>query len=868
MYLGGGMRTKNPAGRWLVVFACVAGAGIGLRAIDLAKTQDGVIAKAAKGDAPRVRLVALPAAGRPQPFPIDARLLREAVRDGELQVALPDGTTQRVAIERNYTDSTGHWNVIGRAPTRLGKLPMVLTFGAGAVFGTMPAPDGGTMQVTTAPGGLVRINAPASGIDGERIAPGLDAQVPPGETDGLGEPQSAAIATHTREIQATLADQQIPVQKFAASAAPAEATPVQIDMVALYTQEQIALRGDAAAVETEFANLVAVANQAHIDSGSRARFNITRILAEADSVPASVDDQRALDNIYHSSALDSQRRDWGGDLIVMLRPENDDGMCGRSYAASAPLRRTATYGANGQVVINGGDTCGPFVFAHETGHVLGAFDDRGASTSPTGVLAQPSYHYAYGLRSYFFSTIMASPGGATRLPFFSNPESTACNGMPCGIVDYVDDVRAFNAMAPVVAAYRSAFGTLVIGDVEAMEPDYADNVVYVPVRYTGYEWNYPSYAVEVSGGTATRDVDYTVDFSSGVRVTIKPDAQIEGDETILLRIVPQDGVTLAKGEATLTIVDDDPRPVVSGRVVFPDGIAPPTTPVTFTFNDFDAPGHTMTLGAAPPGFTFEVRPFHGKQLFPKMVLPAPFALPRMATLVNEVRGSRDYVLMPQRGVRLWGRVLADIGDPDGLVLPTLTQLEATHYEGNDIWSENLAYVVNKGNQFSIYVPVGSNTTFRATAVPDYPSYKPGFLGMYDAADDRFEVVTLTPSLVSLNAWPAARTPTDTRGAPVHFSAELGNDVTFRCTTIDGTAKAGVDYVPMTAVMTVPWRTSGGIQYCGNLQVMPNNRRASLWFEVEITEVSGAVLHTSRARVVIPGIPVRTGGPAPATAPGA
>jgi hypothetical protein len=98
----------------------------------------------------------------PQPFHLDAAMARTAVRDGELRIALPDGTTYPVRIERQFTDETGHWNVVGRAQTKIGAQAMVLTLGANAVFGTLPMPDGTLMQITSGPDGV--LVAPTGGI--------------------------------------------------------------------------------------------------------------------------------------------------------------------------------------------------------------------------------------------------------------------------------------------------------------------------------------------------------------------------------------------------------------------------------------------------------------------------------------------------------------------------------------------------------------------------------------------------------------------------------------------------------------------------------------------------------------------------------
>ncbi|NUS59671.1 MAG: hypothetical protein HOQ01_01860, partial [Lysobacter sp.] len=124
----------------------------------------------------------------PKPFAIDAAVARAAVRDGTLRIALPDGRVHAIAIERTYTDETGHWNIVGRAPTRLGAQAMVLTFGANAVFGRIPLPDGGALHVVTAPGDRIVV-APDGGIVPPRFA-----QVP-GQTDVVAPPRDR-LATH------------------------------------------------------------------------------------------------------------------------------------------------------------------------------------------------------------------------------------------------------------------------------------------------------------------------------------------------------------------------------------------------------------------------------------------------------------------------------------------------------------------------------------------------------------------------------------------------------------------------------------------------------------------------------------------------
>src|SRR5690606_41693062 len=96
------------------------------------------------------------------------------------------------------------------------------------------------------------------------------------------------------------------------------------------------------------------------------------------------------------------------------------------------------------------------------------------------------------------------------------------------------------------------------------------------------------FRVDVTGGTASAGLDFALDGSSEVElaagqrevlfpVTIIGDDDEEGDETVTLELVALDDTTIEDGDAVMTIVDDDPRTLVHGRAVFPEGTDPPET---------------------------------------------------------------------------------------------------------------------------------------------------------------------------------------------------------------------------------------------------------------------------------------------------
>jgi len=352
------------------------------------------------------------AAKAPQPIAIDAALARRALQTGELRVALPDGTSYPVRIERQYTDETGHWNVVGRVQTRLGPQPMVLTFGGNVVFGAWGIAVGDALP------------PPQPTLDKSSVV-----------VDG---PALVAVAA--------------PKTRAAAQAhAQSDTTPVRIDVLALYATQQVALRGGRRTVEAEIAHLFALTNQAHVDSGSRVRL---RAVGVKPVDAASNDDNLAtlaqLSSLPIAETTVADLRDAAhADLVTLLRPNAPgDATCSAAYVPG----QAGAGGDAGYSVSNADNGCGALVFAHVIGHNLGSVHDRGAEIGDHD--AQGAYAFSRGYRVRgSFATIMASPDGDTWVPYFSTPVATPC-GASCGVEGVADDVRSFNLMAPAIAAYR------------------------------------------------------------------------------------------------------------------------------------------------------------------------------------------------------------------------------------------------------------------------------------------------------------------------------------------------------------------------------------------------------------------------------
>jgi hypothetical protein len=422
--------------RWWAVAAAgaiVAAAGWGVR--DHANEATPVAPQVVVRDAiPTLRI----AAGGSPRIQLDAEVARHALHTGTLQVVLPDGTSYPVRIERQETHGGGHWSLVGRVSTAMGGQAMVLTFGPNAVFGQLPMPDGQAMQIETeGDGRITAVPAPALSPRRETTP---DYRVPP-------------QAPNSNYFTDTL--------RTAAAGRPIRLGPddglVRIDVLALYAPALVALRGGRVAAETQVAHLFAVANQAHVDSGTRVRFHIVGFAEVA--TPADATNSETLDLLtagtFGDTDFEAMRDDTAADLVAFVRPHAaGDTTCGASWLNGANGQgELALDPRHGYVVANVGP-CGDMVLAHELGHALGAAHDIAAQTDADGNITFGAFEFSFDLRTPRFATLMSDPGRRPWLNRFSSPDPVGCNGAPCGEAGKVDNARSVALMAPEIARFR------------------------------------------------------------------------------------------------------------------------------------------------------------------------------------------------------------------------------------------------------------------------------------------------------------------------------------------------------------------------------------------------------------------------------
>lgn len=369
---------------------------------------------------------------------LDAGMARRALRDGTLEVVLPDGSSYPVKIERQETHGGGHWSLVGRVSTVAGSQSMVLTFGPNAVFGQLPMPDGHAMQIETENDGMVTV-APARNL------------VPRGTTGHPATPDYRIPPSAHFDADYFKAAAEHPVRMD-------DRAPVRIDLLALYSPELVTLRGSRAAAETQIAHLVAVANQAHLDSGTRVRLHM--VGAREVAIPATLTNAEALDvltsGMYGDIDFEAMRDATAADLAAFIRPVPDakDDTCGASWLNGANQQGDANLDPMHGYVVADVAPCGAYVLAHELGHAMGAAHDLAAQTAEDGTVTYGAFAFSFDLRTPTFGTLMTDPGTGIWLGRFSGPDPRACDGAPCGVAGRIDNARGIDFIAPAISSFR------------------------------------------------------------------------------------------------------------------------------------------------------------------------------------------------------------------------------------------------------------------------------------------------------------------------------------------------------------------------------------------------------------------------------
>ncbi|MFZ5657617.1 MAG: FG-GAP-like repeat-containing protein [Pseudomonadota bacterium] len=396
---------------------------------------------------------------------------------GVLAFTTPAGELLRFRYERHVEHANGDWTWIGSIVGRKAE-EAIITFGAKAAFGTIAQPGKEPLRLTIRDGASWLVET-----DPREIAKLQNVGTRPTEPDFIVAP---SLAAQPRTTGGRAAGDAPPTA--GATAVPAGVTAANtIDVVLGYTPGFVSYYGGDSQALTRLNNMVDITNEAYVNSQVDARVRLVRTLlvnyTDANDNKTALQELTGYQNGSRTapaaafSELRAAREQHGADLVSLVRrfntPENDG--CGIAWLLGGGRAGSISAGSEyfGYSVVNDGRDagtdgktyiCRDETLAHELGHNLGSAHDRDAADGDDNVLQNSEYgvfEYSFGYKTTSsegnFYTIMAyGDSGQTRYRTFSNPRTTFCGGLACGVDNQADNARTLTQTIPIVSTFRAA----------------------------------------------------------------------------------------------------------------------------------------------------------------------------------------------------------------------------------------------------------------------------------------------------------------------------------------------------------------------------------------------------------------------------
>jgi Metallo-peptidase family M12B Reprolysin-like len=380
------------------------------------------------------------------PVEFNAAALANVPINGEVDVSLPGAGDFRVVHDNTLAGDLGATTFIGYLKDFGDDFRMIVTYSPSGAQGQILTPYGMYLIKTIGPQQWL------IDVDGSDLH-----HVVPVGNDGLGgQDQAPASAIAGEAVQAGVAAAAgattNAVSNSSAAAAVASNAKTRIDVLVAYTPGLESGYGGVDQVQARIQNLVALANQAYIDSGVDIVLRLVgAVKIDAPDYSSNIDTLNAItDGAGPYKNIAWLRDAYGADLVSLIRPFSMDqgGLCGISWVGGSNGASIALYRNQGFSVVSdgrdGGYFCSAYTFAHELGHNMGNVHDRATVAQQDGDHGAYPYSFGYGIAGQF-GTIMSYID--PEVGKFSNPDKLCKGQAACGIPDTDATNSANNALS-------------------------------------------------------------------------------------------------------------------------------------------------------------------------------------------------------------------------------------------------------------------------------------------------------------------------------------------------------------------------------------------------------------------------------------